>query len=84
MRKLADRPPWGTVKPAAVIVAFLLVTAHLRVPVHLIAGYWLAVPVPVLAAVVLVSAAAALSWPLLLMARCHGLGVVPSARWAIA
>jgi len=66
------------VRAAAVVLAFLLATMNLHVGFPLVAGYGLAVPVPVLAAVVLVLVIAVMGWLIWLRVR----PVASGAYWS--
>jgi hypothetical protein len=72
------------VKPAAIILAFLLATMNLHVPVPIAGAFSLAVPLPLLAALVLVSVVAVMMWSIWLLVRRSGFSIVPCSYRGVA
>jgi hypothetical protein len=64
------------VKAALVVLAFLLAASGMRVPVWF-AGSVRSVPLPVLAAVVILAALAVLAWLIVRVVRRDGFGLTP-------
>jgi hypothetical protein len=70
------------VKAAAIVFVTLLILRGQHATLWL-AGGWRAVPVPVLAAVVIVAALAALTWLIVRVVRRDGFGLIPCIWWSV-
>jgi hypothetical protein len=71
------------VKAAALVLGLLLMFSRQHVTL-LLAGGWRAVPVPVLAAVVIAAALAALTWLIVRKVARDGRGPIPCIYWSVS